>query len=292
MSKELSVITDDIYGIQPVFERVAVGGVAFEREAGFAIQSLQNNSYALKVAYANRQSVVDAVTNVAAIGISLNPARKQAYLVPRDNKICLDISYMGLMDLAISSGSILWGQSEIVHQQDVFEIHGFDKPPTHTRNPFATEGRGEIIGAYVVVKTKDGDYLTTAMPITEIYNIRARSAAYKKSQGPWVTDPGEMIKKTVIKRAYKMWPKTERLDAAIQYLNTEGGEGIVLDAAVDTGFDLEAALKDVAEAETQEALDAVWLKHGALATKAKDREGYKSLKKACQDRKAVLEGKA
>jgi recombination protein RecT len=199
---------------------------------------------------------------------------------------------MGLMDLAIGSGSILWGQSEIVHQQDVFEIHGFDKPPTHTRNPFATYGRGEIIGAYVVVKTKDGDYLTTAMPITEIYNIRARSAAYKKSQGPWVTDPGEMIKKTVIKRAYKMWPKTERLDAAIQYLNTEGGEGIVLDATVDTGFDLEAALKDVAEAATKEALDLAWAKHGALVTKAKDIEGYKTLKKACKDRKDVLEGKA
>jgi hypothetical protein len=41
-----------------------------------------------------------------------------------------------------------------------------------------------------------------------------------------------------------------------------------------------------------EALDAVWLKHGALATKAKDREGYKSLKKACKDRKDVLGGKA
>ena len=38
-----------------------------------------------------------------------------------------------------------------------------------------------------------------------------------------------MIKKTVVKQAYKYWPKTDRstrLDEAIQLLNTEGGEGL------------------------------------------------------------------
>jgi hypothetical protein len=35
-----------------------------------------------------------------------------------------------------------------------------------------------------------------------------------------------MVKKTVIKRAYKLWPKTERLDEAVHYLNTTGGEGL------------------------------------------------------------------
>jgi recombination protein RecT len=44
-----------------------------------------------------------------------------------------------------------------------------------------------------------------------------------------------MIKKTVFKRAYKTWPKAERdrLDNAINYLNSDGGEGLdlVQDAA-------------------------------------------------------------
>jgi recombination protein RecT len=225
----LTTISGDIYAAQDRFEAVLCDkSLNFEREAGFAIQLLGASDFAMKTAMGNRQSVFNAVVNVAAIGISLNPAKKQAYLVPRDGKICLDISYMGLLDLAIQSGSILWGQAELVHESDGFELNGFDKPPTHKRNPFATD-RGAIVGAYAVVKTRDGDYLTTTMPIDEIYEIRNRSSAWKSGRScPWKTDEGEMVKKTVIKRAYKLWPKTDRLDGAVHFLNTENGEGLAV----------------------------------------------------------------
>lgn len=226
----LQVVREDVYSTRERFEKMAGGAVDFEREAGFAIQVITGNDYAMRIATENRQSVINAVTNVAAIGISLNPAKRQAYLVPRDGKICLDISYMGLLDLAIQSGSIMWGQAELVYEQDRFELQGFDRPPVHNRNPFAKE-RGVIVGVYVVVKTRDGDYLTTCMNIDEVYDIRDRSSAWKawiakQKKCPWVTDEGEMVKKTVIKRAYKMWPKTDRLDNAVHFLNTEGGEGL------------------------------------------------------------------
>jgi recombination protein RecT len=225
----LTQISGDIYAAQERFEAVLSDkSLNFEREAGFAIQVLGASDFAMKTAIGNRQSVFNAVVNVAAIGISLNPAKRQAYLVPRDGRICLDISYMGLLDLAIQSGSILWGQAELVYSSDGFDLNGFDKPPTHKRNPFSKE-RGEIVGAYVVVKTRDGDYLTTCMQIDEVFDIRNRSSAWKSGRScPWKTDEGEMIKKTVIKRAYKLWPKTDRLDGAIQFLNTENGEGLAV----------------------------------------------------------------
>lgn len=226
----LATIEQDIYSVRERFDAIASQPVNFEREAGFAIQLLTANDYAMKIATENRQSVINAVTNIAAIGISLNPAKKQAYLVPRDGKICLDISYMGLLDIAIQSGSIMWGQAELVHQADKFELMGFDKPPIHGRQPFATD-RGPLVGAYVVVKTRDGDYLTTTMTIDEVFAIRDRTSSWrawldKKKKCPWVTDEGEMVKKTVIKRAYKLWPKTDRLDQAVHFLNTEGDEGL------------------------------------------------------------------
>lgn len=236
----LTVISNDIYSVRTAFDAaLADPGISFEREAGFAIQQLSRSEYAMKIAMANRQSVVDATVNIAAIGISLNPARKQAYLVPRDGRICLDISYMGLLDIAVQTGSIRWGQAELVYEKDTFELNGVDEKPTHKRNPLAKD-RGAIVGAYVVVKTIDGDFLTTAMQIDEVYDIRNRSVAWqswvsKKTKCPWVTDEGEMIKKTVFKRAYKTWPKAERdrLDNAINYLNSDGGEGLdlVQDAA-------------------------------------------------------------
>jgi recombination protein RecT len=225
-----------IYEVAPAFEAVSVDkGVTFAREAEFAIQAICASDYAIKIARENPQSVRDAVTNIAAIGISLNPAKKQAYLVPRKGAICLVISYMGLLDLAIQSGSILWGQAEQVYAADKFTMHGFDQPPTHERNPFAKD-RGELVGVYVVVKTRDGDYLTGTMTADEVFAIRDRSdawKAYKKDPSktcPWVTDEGEMVKKTMIKRAYKTWPKTDRLDKAVHVLNTDADEGITFDA--------------------------------------------------------------
>lgn len=232
MATDIVAVDKLVYDVGPLFERMSVDkGIVFAREAEFAIQALCASEYACKIARENPQSVRDAVTNIAAIGISLNPAKKQAYLVPRKGAICLVISYMGLLDLAIQSGSILWGQAELVYAADKFTQNGFDKPPTHERAPFSKE-RGELQGVYVVVKTCDGDYLTGTMTAAEVFDIRDRSdawKAYQKDKGktcPWVTDEGEMVKKTMIKRAYKTWPKSDRLDRAVHHLNVGAGEGI------------------------------------------------------------------
>lgn len=231
MNQAIATITNDIYATRDAFASVvSLPNLNFEREAGFAVQAIQGNDYMLKVAMSNRQSVVDAVTNIAAIGISLNPAKKQAYLVPRDGKVCLDISYIGLMDLAMATGAIRWGQAKVVYANDSFALNGLDRPPTHNYDPFSGD-RGDLKGVYVTVKTNDGDYLTETMSVNEVNDIRDRSSAWKaweqkKKSCPWVTDWSEMAKKTVVKRAYKYWPKTEQLERAIHYLNTDGGQGL------------------------------------------------------------------
>lgn len=225
----LSIISSDIYEARGAFDGALVDrSISFDREAGFAIQQLGKNDYMMKAAQNNRQAVVDAVVNIAAIGISLNPAKKQAYLVPRDNKICLDISYMGLMDLAQATGSVKWAQAALVHELDSFTLNGLDKAPSHTFNPFSKD-RGLVVGVYVTIKTIHDEYLTHTMTIDEAYAIRDRSSAWKSGKsGPWKTDEGEMIKKTCVKQAYKYWPKTERLETAIHHLNTENGEGLAV----------------------------------------------------------------
>lgn len=227
---QLMVLEQEIEGVRESFCKIANGLVSFEKEANFAVQQLTANNYILDIALQNRQSVINAVTNIAAIGLSLNPAKRQAYLVPRDGKICLDIGYMGLLDLAIDSGSILWGQAQLVYEKDRFTLNGISKEPTHERDPFAKD-RGALVGVYVVAKTIHGDFLTETMTIDDVFDIRNRTSSWKawinkQKKCPWVTDEGEMVRKTCIKRAYKMWPKTERMDKAVHYLNTEGDEGI------------------------------------------------------------------
>ena len=298
MSTAIATLSDDIYALRENFQLVAVDrGVNFDKEAGFAIQLLSASDFAMRAAMNNRQAVADAVTNVAAIGISLNPAKKQAYLVPRKNKICLDISYIGLVDLAVATGSILWAQANVVREHDNFVINGFDKPPTHAHDPFAgAVARGPIKGAYVVVKTPDGEYLTHTMDIASIYAIRDRSEAWKAGQsGPWKSDEGEMIKKTVVKQAYKYWPKTDRsgrADEAIQLLNTEGGEGFEpLKPNGAQTFPVNALDEWIAKAKgavTESALTAIWQSGLAEIKPSKDLNAYNTFKNAVVARGEVL----
>ena len=252
MASNIDVIYGTLQPLEQEFQAVcSEPTIAFKREMEFAMQVFSGNEYLAKVAAWNPLSTRSAVMNVSAIGITLNPAQKLAYLVPRKGKICLDISYMGLMHIAQQSGAIKWCQSAIVRKNDKFKRVGIDRAPEHEFNEFATaEERGEMVGVYCVVKTDDGDYLTNTMRIADVYAIRDRSEAYKSGKpSPWSTDEEQMILKTVVKQAAKYWPRRERLDQAIDYVNTEGGEGI--NFAAERGVE-----KDVSPA-TDETLKAI-----------------------------------
>lgn len=227
MSTALSTVENDIFACEQRFNAVNAYKLNFKREASFALQLLKANNFLLDTAIKNPDSLESAISNLAAIGISLNPATKEAYLVPRKNQVCLDISAIGLIKLATDSGSIRWAQARIVHEKDEYENKGINKEPIHGYKTFGD--RGKVVGVYVVARTSDGDFLTEEMSLEDCYKIRDRSEAWKAykagktSSCPWATDEGEMMKKTVIKRASKLWPKSERLDTAVQVLNEHEG---------------------------------------------------------------------
>lgn len=210
---------------QSFFENVlTTDRVIWAKESQFAIQQLQKNSYLQGAAVNQPGSLQNAIINVAAIGISLNPANKHAYLVPRKPdkdspvQVCLDISYMGLMHLAMQSGSIEWGQAKLVYQNDRYVNNGIDKAPTHEQQTFGD--KGGIVGVYCTVKLPNGDYLTEEMDITALDKVKGTS---KAANGPWKTWPEEMIRKTVVKRASKYWPSSESVNTAITVLNEHEG---------------------------------------------------------------------
>lgn len=202
--------------------------VDINAERNYAIQLLYKNDMARNTATNNPVSVQNAILNLSSIGISLNPALKHAYLVPRDGAICLDVSYMGLMHLAQEIGSIVWGQAKIVFANDTYENQGLDKQPLHKYSAFGD--RGEKVGVYCTVRLPNGDYLTEEMSADDVLKIRNTSKSKNSSYSPWNTFEEEMWRKSCVKRASKYWPKSNtstgnRLDNAIQVLNeTEGLE--------------------------------------------------------------------
>ena len=214
----------------------------FAKECEFAKQQLLKNDYVLGVARSNPDSLHSAISNVAAIGISLNPALQFAYLVPRSvNKkpsICLDISYRGLTKLATDTGIIKAMKAELVYQNDTFKYHGFHEKPEFQANPFGD--RGDLIGVYAMALMTDGSVLVEAMSKAEVDAIRDSAEAYKSAvekggytydNNVWVKFYTEMVKKTVIKRAYKTLPAskgTEILGKAVSVINEH--EGIEFEA--------------------------------------------------------------
>ena len=205
---------------QTKFNQIAVADgshVLWERESMYALQSILKSDYLQKC---DLVSIRNAIVNVASVGLSLNPAMKLAYLVPREGVACLDISYIGLVKLATDSGGVLAVSAILVHANDKFEYRGPFDMPCHTFNPFASEAdRGELVGVYVAARLPSGIQIDT-LSLEEINKIRSKSRA---KSGPWFDWFGEMVKKSAIKRASKMWPRTERLAAAEAILNEHEG---------------------------------------------------------------------
>lgn len=184
---------------------------------------------------------------MAAIGITLNPAAKLAYLVPRDGGVHLDISYMGLLHLAQVSGAIQWGQCKLVHANDTYESNGLDRAPTHKYNAFGE--RGPVVGGYCTVKTQQGDYLTDEMSLAEIKQVENTS---KAKNGPWKNWWEEMARKTIVKRAAKYWPRVERVDNAIHHLNDD--EGIEMEPVMPHKPEIEVAAEAAERFSRMESL--------------------------------------
>lgn len=201
--------------------------VSWAEESQFAVQALNKND-ALRSCIP--ETVQEAIINVAAVGLSLNPSYGYAYLVPDSiksgsawMKVCqLRISFKGLMKIATDSGGIKWAKAEIVKSGDQFVYKGPCEKPEHHMQPFGD--RGETVGVYCVAKTADGDYLTDIMDMAEIKKCEAAA----KTKTVWQAWFEEMAKKAIIKRASKQWPLgdgAERFHKAEAIVNdSEGNE--------------------------------------------------------------------
>lgn len=212
-------------------------GLNFESECHFAKQQLLKNDFALNTAKGDQNSLLHSIQNVAAIGISLNPALAEAYLVPRDKKICLDISYRGMVKLAVDAGAIEWAKAVLVYEGDTFKWRGPAEAPVHEADVFdsdrvdASNPLKNLKGGYCIAKLTSGDVMVETMSAAEIIAVKESS---KAKNGPWNGKwSGEMAKKTLIKRASKSWPpgNRARLDKAIHVLNEH--EGLEEDTPID-----------------------------------------------------------
>lgn len=184
------------------------------REMSFAKQLFDASQYLQKC---EAQTILSAIVNVANVGLTLNPAAKEAYIVPRYNsksrttEAHLMPSYIGLMKLIRQSGGVRSIQAQLVYDKDEFKFQPTDseQPIIHTANPFGD--RGQLIGVYAVAVLNDGSKQAEAMSVIEVNEIREKSESWKnekmRQHSPWHNHYEEMARKTVVRRIFKYLPR-------------------------------------------------------------------------------------
>tara|TARA_R110001583_G_scaffold88182_3_gene229011 strand:+ start:22706 stop:23647 length:942 start_codon:yes stop_codon:yes gene_type:complete len=212
--------------------KFATSELSYEAEEVYAIQHLMKNDYLLNTAMNEPASLRLAMYNVAALGLTLNPTRGLAYLIPRSNKkgeppkIVLDVSYRGMIALANSEGIVANAVCELVYEQDVYTFKGPTRIPDHDANVFSTS-RGQVIGGYCITELVNGKIQVHNMSKADMDQIRDSSQAYSHGGGPWVDWESQMQLKSILKRAGKWWPtSTPKMAKLVEYLNVENGEGL------------------------------------------------------------------
>ena len=171
-------------------------------------------------------SIYSCIMQSAQLRLPPDDMRGLAYLVPYWNskKNCYEAQFMpgykGLVSLAKDSGEVKNVYSRVVYDKEQFEIEeGLNPILRHV--PLPPTERGGNRGTYTVVEFKDGSKEFTFMWEDDIQKIRKRSKA--SDNGPWVSDPDEMRKKTTIRRAMK----TRDLSPAMN-------KAVALDELIDT----------------------------------------------------------
>lgn len=206
----ITVIQEQIKKVESDFDKTNVAGLLYPTEARYALQIFQSNSFLMDCASKNVASLQAALRNVAMVGLTLSPVLGLAYLIPRKGAVCLDISYKGMITLLHRFGAIHNMVVELVYEGDDFEYvpSRLDDPIRHVANVFS-KNRGECIGGYAITSLPNGAIIPTVMTKEEFENIKNRSESAKAGKAsPWSTDENEMRKKTVVRRASKMIPKT------------------------------------------------------------------------------------
>lgn len=248
----------------------------------------------------DRGSLLKACLQAAELGLSLNKSMAEADILKvwngraKRNEAQFRPRYKGLMKLALQGGEVLKIESRIVYANDVFEVEEGIEPRIIHKHGLGN--RGDMIGAYCVWKLRNGESQFEVMSKEEIEAIRDRSSSKTKEGkvvGPWVTDPAEMWRKTVVRRATKYMPLSTEAARAVHIDNV--AEGIV-DIDEDTDpIDADDITAGMFDEETGEIYDDVPTKPAEtqmdrIAEKMKPRDRTQSWQPKSIDVPALPDG--
>lgn len=239
----------------PQFARALPTHIPAERFTRLALTVLRQKDQQGRLVFRNvsPESFLGALMTCAQLGLEPNTPAGEAYLIPYGNVATFVPGYRGLAKLAWNSGAVSEMYAELVHEKDHFVFRkGLHRDLVH--EPHLGDDAGAVVGAYAVVKMKDGG---VAFDYWSIEQIRKHESAHSKARsGKAPADlAGWMQRKTVLKQVLKLVPSSPSLTQALTN-----------DGAVRT--DLSFAAIDVIDGDAEpddEPVDAEVVDEGAAS---------------------------
>lgn len=176
------------------------------------------------------RTVIGAMVEASRLGLEIGGTLGHAYMMaikPRDSTkprtAQLVIGYRGMIDLARRSGAVVSIEARLVHEGDSFRYQlGLHPDIEH----IPTDRRpGPVTHAYAVARLVGGGVqfeVISRATIDEMQEAAALKDRYRS--GPWFTNPGEMAKKSVVRKLFKFLP-----------ISVDVQRGVALDEAGDAG---------------------------------------------------------
>lgn len=144
------------------------------------------------------------VTLAKGAYLGLDFFNRECYAIPYGGKVQFQTDYKGEIKLCkkYSREPIKEIYAKLVRKNDFFEelIENGRQVVNFKPQPFSSD---EVIGAFAIVLYKDGSMMYDTMSVAEIEKTRATYSKAKNSQA-WKESPGEMQKKTVLRRLCKL----------------------------------------------------------------------------------------
>jgi recombination protein RecT len=201
MSTEISVPSTRQFELQLAGYVKGIGSLV-NKEVGSRLLRLMTVEAALnpKILECSPASVMRAVFLSAQLALEPGAVKGELYFIPRGTELSVMIGYKGYLTLARRSGQISMVDAHVVFEGDAYEIAlGTDPKLIHVPQKGIDRTKSaNIIGAYCIVKLKDGSVYFEWLWKDEIDARRAKGA----KNGPWTTDYAAMARKSAIRALF------------------------------------------------------------------------------------------
>lgn len=201
---ELVVLEKQFEPLAPRFEQVLPPGLPVERLIRTVLVSCERTPKLYTDC--DRQSLFNAAMTAAVLGLEVDGATGQAFLIPFKNKAQLVIGYKGFNTLAARSGITITGG--VVREGDEFDFDEGEGWVKHKRK-LGGEDKRRIVGAWAKASAHERPPVVKVLSIDELMSVKKKSPGARRDDSPW-NDPQigfpAMCEKTAKRRLARSMP--------------------------------------------------------------------------------------